>query len=78
MGINSFVSHDRYNRYCHYFVITATVINKLDCNCLRFVFVFNLLFLGESNLDSEEEERRQNDAITVCQFLCAKLDEGVK
>jgi len=36
------------------------------------------LLLGESNLDCEEEGRRQNDAITVCQFLCAKLDEGVK
>jgi hypothetical protein len=39
----------------------------------------NLFFVsGELELDVEEEERRQNDAITVWQFLCAKLDEGVK
>jgi hypothetical protein len=33
--------------------------------------------VGGLTADSDVEER-YNDAITVCQFLCAKLDEAVK
>ena len=41
-------------------------------------FILGKKISGDKTIDSDEASRRHNDAITVFQFVCAKLDEGVK
>jgi hypothetical protein len=53
-------------------------INDMNCKNAKLELILKSKISGDKSIESDEESRRQNDAITVCQFLCAKLDEGVK